>query len=157
VAIKERFKRDEWELLKILPFQVFILVAASDANVDSAEVEQFQRDMSTAAMYKDVLHRELMLDVVQGDMQSLLKKAMDTSTFTDRMRRMKSILQARLTMEEYQRFVASVFIDGLKIARASGGRPAGEGANISEDEKRALVVLAALFDLDINSLPKYYG
>jgi hypothetical protein len=53
--------------------------------------------------------------------------------------------------------VGSVFIDGLKIARASGGKPTGEGANVSEGEKRALVALAALFELDMSSLSKYYG
>jgi hypothetical protein len=157
MSIKDRFKRDEWDLLKVLPFQVFLLVAASDADVDKTELEEFDKDLRGAPFYKDAVHRELLLDVLTSDVDALLQQAMDTSQFADRIRRMKSILQSRLNQEEYQRFVASVFIDGLKIARASGNSPAGEGANISEDEKRGLVVLATLFDLDINSLSKYYG
>jgi len=157
MSIKEKFKKDEWELLKVLPFQVFLMVAASDADVDKRELEEFDKDLKGAPFYKDALHRDLLLDVLTSDINALLKQAMDTTKFAERIRRMKSILQAKLTVEEYQRFVGSVFIDGIKIARASGGRPTGEGANVSEDEKRALVALAALFDVDMSSLSKYYG
>jgi hypothetical protein len=157
MSIKEKFTKDEWDLLKVLPFQVFLMVAASDADVDKKELEEFDKDLRGAPFYKDALHRELLLDVLTSDINALLQQAMDTNKFADRIRRMKSILQSRLSGEEYQRFVGSVFIDGIKIARASGGRPTGEGANVSEDEKRALVALAALFDVDMSSLSKYYG
>jgi len=155
--MKEKFTNDEWELLKLLPFQVFVLVAGADQNIDKDEVAQLQADLKDAPFYKDPMHRELTIDILGSDINALIKKAMDMSTFVERASQMKQTLEAKLTVDEYQRFVASMFINGLKIARASGGGVFGRGDKVSEEEKRALVLFAALFGLDLDSMSKYFG
>ncbi len=32
--MKEKFTQEEWQLLKLLPFQVFVLVAGADGRID---------------------------------------------------------------------------------------------------------------------------
>jgi len=49
-----------------------------------------------------------------------------------------------------------MFINGLGIARASGGGFLGLGDKVSEEEKRALFLFAAMFELDMDSLSKFF-
>lgn len=155
--MRERFTQEEWELLKLLPFQVFVLVAGADQKIDEAEVAQLNEDLRTAPFYKDPLHRELFVDILTSDVNSLTKEAMDISRFVERANQIKVILREKLTPEEYQRFVASMFINGLKIARASGGGFLGLGDKVSAEEKRALFLFAAMFDLDLESLSRFFA
>ncbi|MBC7265112.1 MAG: hypothetical protein H5T64_12265 [Chloroflexi bacterium] len=155
--MKEKFSTEEWELLKLLPFQVFALVAGADKKVDQQEIAQLQKDLQDAPFYKDPLHKELAVDILTSDVSALISKATDASKFVDRANQIKGILKVKLTTEEYQRFVASMFINGLRIARASGGGVLGMGEKVSEEEKVALVMFATLFELDLQSVSKYFG
>lgn len=155
--MKEKFTTEEWGLLKLLPFHVFLLVAGADKNVDKEEIAQFDEEIKGAPFYKDPLHREIALDILTSDVGTLLQQAMDVSRFTERMARMKMVLQTKLTHDEYQRFVGSLFINGLKIARASGGSPLGMGDKVSQEEKVALAALATMFELDVNTIAKNFG
>jgi hypothetical protein len=155
--MKERFTPEEWSLLKTLPFQVFVLVAGSDKKIDKKEIEQLQKDLQSAAFYRDPLHREVAVDILTSDIDALIKQAMDVSQFAARASRIKTFLHEKLSSEEYQRFVGSLFVDGLKIARASGGGAFGMGDKVSDEEKLALAALATLFDLDVNTLSQYYS
>jgi len=154
--MREKFTQEEWELLKILPFQVFVLVAGADQKVDDAEVAQLQKDLQEAAFYKDPLHRELFVDILSSDINALIKEAMDLSKFVERANQMKATLKEKLTPEEYQRFVGSMFVNGLRVARASGGGFLGRGDKVSEEEKRALFLFAAMFDLNVEDLSKSF-
>jgi len=155
--MKEKFTTEEWGLLKLLPFHVFLLVAGADKNVDKEEIAQFDAEIKGAPFYKDPLHREIALDILTSDVGDLLRQAMDVSRFAERMTRMKTVLQTKLTHDEYQRFVGSLFINGLKIARASGGGPLGMGDKVSQEEKVALAALATMFELDVNTIAKNFG
>jgi hypothetical protein len=155
--MKERFTQEEWQLLKILPFQVFVLVAGADGRIDKEEVAQLQKDLRDAPFYKDVLHRELFVDILSSDINALIKEAADATKLAERAGKMKAILKQKLTPEEYQRFVGSMFINGLKVARASGGGILGLGDKVSEEEKRALTMFATLFELDVGNLSKLFG
>jgi hypothetical protein len=154
--MREKFTREEWELLKLLPFQVFALVAGADQKVDEAEVAQLQKDLQDAPFYKDPLHRELFVEILSSDISALIKEVMDFSKFPERANQMKAILKEKLTPDEYQRFVGSMFVNGLRVARASGGSFLGRGDKVSEEEKRALFLFAAMFDLDLESLSKSF-
>jgi len=154
--MKEKFTLEEWELLKLLPFQVFVLVAGADEKVDEKEVAQLQKDLRDAPYYKDPLHRELFVDILSSDINALIQKATDLSKFVERANQMKATLKAKLTPDEYQRFVGSMFVNGLRVARASGGGFLGRGDKVSEEEKRALFLFAATFDLDLESLSKSF-
>lgn len=154
--MKEKFTQEEWQLLKLLPFQVFVLVAGADGRVDKEEVAQLQKDLRDAPFYKDPLHRELFVDILSSDINSLIREAADATKLPARASQMKTILQQKLTPEEYQRFIGSMFINGVKVARASGGGILGLGDKVSEEEKRALALFAAMFDLDAANVSKLF-
>lgn len=46
--MKEKFTQKEWQLLKLLPFQVFVLVAGADGRIDKNEVAQLRKDLQDA-------------------------------------------------------------------------------------------------------------
>jgi hypothetical protein len=154
--MKEKFTSDEWELLKIFPFQIFVVVAGADLNIDEKEIEQFNKDLHIAPFYKDPLHKELFIDILSSDITKLLKKAMDVSKLVEHVNKIKNILKAKLTIDEYQRFTASMFVNAVKVAQASGGSIFG-GNKISDEEKRALLLLAGMFELDPGSIKKFFS
>jgi hypothetical protein len=155
--MKEKFTSQEWEQLKLLPFQVFVMVAGADSKIDEKEIEQLQADLRTAPFYKDPLHRDLFVDILTSDIMALIKKAMDVSGFVERATQIKGILKAKLSTDEYQRFVASMFVNGIKVANASGGGFLGRGSKISPEEQRALLVFASLYELDPGSTSKFFS
>ncbi len=155
--MKEKFTQEEWQLLKLLPFRVFVLVAGADGRIDKGEVEQLQKDFRDAPFYKDPLHRELFIDILSSDINALIQEAADVSKLAEQSSQMKAILKEKLTPEEYQRFLGSMFINGLKVARASGGGPLGLGEKVSEEEKRALTMFATVFELDLAAVSKSFA
>lgn len=155
--MKEKFSPAEWEFLKLLPFQIFVMVAGADSKIDKEEVERLNEDLRTAPYYKDPLHRELFVDLLTSDGNVLVKEVLDASKFLDRMNQMKALLKDRLTPDEYQRFVASMFVCGLNIARASGGGFLGRGDKVSSEEKIALSAFAAMFELAPDSLSRFFA
>ena len=154
--MKEKFSQEEWELLKLLPFQVFYLVAGADGKIDQEEIGQLQKDLRDAPFYKDALHKELSLDILSSDIKALIREAGDITKLAERTRQIKAFLKQKLTPEEYQKFLGSMFMNGVKIARASGGGVLGLGDKVSAEEKRALAAFAATFELDLANLSKLF-
>jgi len=155
--MKEKFTHEEWQLLKILPFQVFIMVAGADGRIDKDEIAQLQKDLRDAPFYKDELHKELLIDILSSDINSLIKEAGAATKVAERTSQMRTILKQKLTPDEYQRFLGSMFINGLKVARASGGGALGLGDKVSKEEKNALITFATIFELDLGSLSNLFG
>jgi len=155
--MKEKFTPEEWQLLKLLPFQVFVLVAGADGRIDKEEIAQLQKDLRDAPFYKDALHRELFIDIVSSDINALILEVADVSKLVERANRMKTVLKQKLTPDEYQSFLGSMFINGLKVARASGGGVLGLGDKVSEEEKRALATFAAIFEVNVGGLSKLFS
>ncbi len=154
--MKEKFTQEEWGLLKLLPFQVFIMVAGADGRIDKEEVGQLQKDLRDAPFYKDALHKELFMDILSSDINALIQEAGNATKLPERLSQMKIILKQKLAPEEYQRFLGSMFMNGVKVARASGGGVLGLGEKVSAEEKRALAVFAANFELDLANLSKLF-
>lgn len=155
--MKEKFTHEEWQLLKILPFQVFIMVAGADGRIDKDEIAQLQKDLRDAPFYKDELHKELLIDILSSDINALIKEAGAATKVVERTNQMRTILKQKLTPDEYQRFLGSMFLNGLKVARASGGGALGLGDKVSKEEKGALITLATIFELDLGSLSNLFG
>lgn len=145
--MKERFTNEEWELLKFLPFQIFTLVAAADGNVDNKEIGTFLKQLESAATLKDELHRQLLVDLVREDHQRFLEGSLDMEKTMKSAEVIKPILVDKLSSEEYQRFIGSLFVGGLHIANASGGF-LGMGSKVSKEEKAALAVFGAIYEFD---------
>ena len=87
---------------------------------------------------------------------TLIKEAGNVNKLAERTSQMKTFLKEKLTPEEYQKFLGSLFMNGVKVARASGGGVLGLGDKISAEEKRALAAFAAIFELDLANLSKLF-
>jgi len=150
--MKEKFSTEEWEDLKILPFAVFVVVAGADGKVDQKEVAEFATQVAQGAALKDPLHRELVVDIA-GSTGDLLAKATarGRSDFVDST---KAVLKSKLTEDEYQRFIGSLFISGLRVAKASGP---WFGDKVSNEEKKMLAGFGASWGLDVGSISKHFG
>ncbi|MCI4646173.1 MAG: hypothetical protein MRY64_15430 [Hyphomonadaceae bacterium] len=149
--MKERFTSEQWELLKYLPFQVFTAVAGADGNIDRKEIATFFDEIQKAALLKNELHREVMIELAQVNPEKYIRESMDFQKTIDSAELIKVFLKETLTESEFQDFVASVFITGIKVANASGGGWFG-GSKISKEERQALAVIAAVFELDLKRL-----
>ncbi len=148
--MKEKFDAAEWEELKLLPFMVFNVVAFADGNLDPKEVDEFSSRMMKSPLLIDPLHRELSMAIVGSDIGDLQKRSLDFSKLQDRFKAAKTTLRAKLTEEEYQRFVNSLLIDAKNVAAAAGG-------GVCEEETKALLTLALLLEIDLSAGKKYFS
>ena len=152
--MKERFTTEEWQSLKTLPFVVCVLTAAADGVIDQKEAEEIVRQLREGAALKDELHRELIVDITSsagGD-----QKPMNRQGAENTVQKIKGVLKDKLSDDEYQRFVGSLILSGLKVANSSGGF-LGMGNKVSKEEQAILGAIAALFDLDPSSVSKHFG
>lgn len=148
--MKEKFTPEEWEMLKALPFAAFGVVALADGKVNHKEAAEFNKRLQSAAGYKDPLHKELALDILVSDIPVLIARAAKVD-----LNSIKGFLGEKLTQDEYQRFLGSILIDVLAVARASGGF-LGRGA-VSDEESRALAVFGARFGIDLAAVKRLFG
>ena len=154
--MKERFSSEEWESLKILPVAVFVMVAGADGNVDQKEILEFATQIGKGGMLKDELHRELIVDI-SGNLKEVLQKVGNPQAAKNLVEETKGILKAKLSADEYQRFIGSLIISGVRVANASGGGFLGMGDKISKEEKTVLAAIAIAWDLDPQSISKHFS
>ena len=152
--MKERFSTEEWEDLKTLPIVVCVLTAAADGKVDQKEAREIVRQLREGAALKDELHRELIVDLASSG--GVAQKGMDRQGAENIVERVKGALKAKLSDDEYQRFISSLFLSGMRVASSSGGF-LGMGDKVSKEEKAMLGAIATLFDLDPVAIRKHFG
>lgn len=156
--MKERFKPREWERLQLAPHQVFVLVACADGELHKKEFNRFVDELGDAAAFKNELHREIMVDAL-ADAASEEDRIFERlnvvleSDVEQEIRGWADMLQDRLTRDEFQDFVASLWIFGMGIARATGGF-LGFGKKINEHEWAALAALAEWTEVDLDRLQR---
>ena len=118
--MKERFTAEEWEKLMHFQIDVPILVAFADGRFDEKEQREILSQAKDAGLLIDTLHRELYEDFIDNleaiAQSSKISSAKRWEDFSE----IKQILKRRLSQDEYERFIASVFINGIKVAKASG-------------------------------------
>lgn len=142
-GFKSRFAPDEWELVLSIPFLFFGTVAGSDNEISPAETKVLQERMTSGAFgYKDPLHREVALEILSTAVtaESLVQKVVAAGGPA----RVREVLRSKLTPDEYQGYVGSVWLDALAVAGAEGG--------ISDKEQEALNTDAVFFGLDLEAL-----
>lgn len=150
--MKNRFTKDEWEDLLILPFHLFILVAMADGEIQKEELKEFlDRTTQGALGYKNPLHKEVARGIIDGDAGEFFKAAAGAKGWDPNA--VKAMMKDKLTSDEYQGFIGSMFIDLLNIARASkkGGWFRRKKA-IAEDEQQRLAAIGLFWDLDLERL-----
>ncbi|MGZ8567598.1 MAG: hypothetical protein ACXWXS_11165 [Actinomycetota bacterium] len=147
--MKDRFTTEEWELVTCVPIQAFGVVAGADQQVEQKEFEEFSGRMVRGALgYKDPLHRELAQDLISSDIPKLIQRSTEADIGET-----KALLRSKLTPDEYQSFLGSVFIDSLAVARASGM----PGAEISDKEQTMLAAFGLAWEIDLEALQRLFS
>ena len=149
--MKDRFSVQEWELLKYLPYQIFLLVAAADGHIDDRELEKFNVQMSELKQLKSELHRDLLTDFVQEGGNKDVRELLDWENAINETDIIKPLLKDKLSETEYQEFVTSIFLNALEVAQASGDGPIPHNA-VSEKEAEVLTGFASLYEVDVSFL-----
>lgn len=148
MSMKDRFSAEEWELLCYLPFQVFVMVSAADGKIDNKEWDAFDEGFRSAAMLKNELHRELLIGLLQSDMKKYIEGSVNFQKNLHSAELLRPILREKLNPQEYQDFLISVFYDGVRVARASGGGFMSSSP-ISREEAQALATIAGIYEIDL--------
>ena len=147
--MKDRFKPDEWEIVRCVPIQAFGIVAGADMEPDQKEFEEFAKRMLQGGMtYKDQLHREVAQEFASDDLQKRIQKAAEVDVSQT-----KALLKGKLSAEEYQSFLGSIFIDALAVARATGA----SGAEVSEQEQTMLAAFGMAWEIDLEEVQRIFG
>lgn len=148
MSLKDKFTAAEWNSLKGLPFQFFSFIALADGEVDDEEFEDLREQFRNAAFFKDMLHRELMLDILQNDdLMALLKANAGRTACVKAAPAIKSLLKKKLSDGDYNHFMASLFYTAYGTANVSGVGNSGQGAKVSREEDFALDVLLGLYEI----------
>lgn len=143
-----RFTTEEWRLVLAFPFHVAVMAASGggeDELSDKEKKELRKRVVMTAKAGLDPLHKQACseyrseLRSVRGNGVTPLEHCMNVSEAGPT--RVRMILTGKLSNEEYNRFLESVFIDAVNICKADG---------LSQKEVEALTTMAAVYDLDLN-------
>lgn len=141
--MQERFSEEEWNVLMGLPAQLLMMVGMVDGEFDEKErAEANQRLLRAASADPDPLYRELASAMFRSGttLESDMARANPT--------RCRQILQDNLSREEYQRFLMSVFVDGLAVASVSGkGRrnPFRPKPDVVSDQEKGFLAAWASF------------
>jgi hypothetical protein len=164
-TMRERFTEDEWTLVRHVPADAFLMVAMSDGTMEDEEQAVFAQELTSAHLLMNPLHREVSedLDMNRGGHLSeelQFQVAETAAEMVPRIARTKTLLKEKLTEDEYQGFVGSVFVTGLKVARSAGGQKGGifrkETGPISDEEQKALVTFATAYEVDPQALQQYF-
>ncbi len=146
MSMQERFTDDEWQMLIGLPAQLLMMVGMVDGEFDAKErAEANQRLLRAAAGDPDPLYRELASAMFHSG------TGLESDAARADPARCRQILQDNLSGEEYQRFLMSVFVDGLAVARASGKtrrnpfRPKPDV--VADEEKQILGAWASFYGM----------
>jgi hypothetical protein len=152
--MKDRFNAEEWNDLLILPFHLFIAVAMADGEVQKAELKEFlERTTQGALGYKDPMHKEVARGIIDGDTGELLKAGTTASGWDPK--NVKSMMKEKLTSDEYQGFIGSMFIDLLNIAKASKKGKWFRKKGIGKDEQERLAAVGLFWDLDLGRMAAF--
>jgi len=149
--MKERFSPTEWNDVMILPFHLFTAIALADGEIQKEELKEFlERTTRGALGYRDPLHKEVARGIIDGDQGELLKAAGGATGWDPK--RVKSMMKEKLTTDEYQGFIVSMFIDLLNIAKASKKGKWFRKKAIGEDEQQRLAAIGVFWDLDLGRM-----
>lgn len=159
--MRERFSDEEWALVRHVPVDAFLMVAMVDGRLEEEETDSFADELTHAEAMVDPLHREVAedLDMARGGKlgeELAFQAAEDAAQMKSRIDGTRAMLREKLTADEYNSFVASSMITGMKVARAAGGgRIFHRKEKVSDREKTALAAFAAAYELDPGALDKF--
>ena len=146
---KSSFTDSEWQTLLFTPLWVFFAVAGADQNVDEKEVESFTNELQQAVFFKEPLVRDVLLGLA-GDFQKIMEAFQkDRRDVLAGLNDAGSLLDTKATTDSANNFKRAMLLIGRNIAQASGGGPLGMGDKVSDQEKQAIVLVAAALKVKI--------
>lgn len=141
-----QFSFEEFELLRRVPFVVFLMVACSDGKLDQKEVAKFVELLAGSGKYDNPLFTRIVTNVIT-DIPAMLNAVLgEQPDISAQLREVRRVVDARAGFEAGEAFAHVLLSMGHDIASASGGF-FGFGSKISKDEKAALAHLAACLGL----------
>jgi hypothetical protein len=143
-TFRSRFTAGEWDQVLQAPWIFFGMAAQSDGTIDDVEAREFAGRLTQGSLlYKDPLHREVAAAMTSASSDVMVKAmASDPSS-------LRELLKRKLTPEEYQSFVSSMWIDANAVAHVSDG--------LSDEETKALTALALFFEVDVMGIKGRFG
>lgn len=152
--MKDRFSTEEWNALLILPFHLFTVVALADGEIQKEELKEFlDRTTAGALGYRDLLHKEVARGIIDGDTGEFFAAATSASGWDPK--QVKQTMKEKLTSDEYQGFIGSLFIDLINIAKASKTGKWFRKKAIDEKEQERLAAIGLFWDLDLGRMEAF--
>lgn len=149
--MRNRFTEQEWTDLLILPFHLFTAVALADGEIQKEEMKEFlERTTRGALGYKDQLHKEIARGIIDGDTGELLKAGTGATGWDPKS--VKQMMKEKLTSQEYQGLIGSLFIDLLNIAKASKKKGWFRKKGIEKEEQERLAAIGLFWELDLGQM-----
>ena len=137
------FTDTEWQTLLFVPLWTFVACAGADRNIDEKEQAAFAKELGEAALYKNVLAREVL-----GTLASSLSTVMpafqaDSRNFLTGLSNAADVLDQKVPTNDANDFKKAVLGVGIQVCQASGGGFMGKGDKISDEEKKYWAMCAA--------------
>jgi len=128
---------------------VFTTVASADKNIDPKELEALAKEIQEAPLYKDELVREVLLSVGMDLSNLMTQYQADSRNVMVGLQDVAALLKRKASAENGENFKKSLLLIGGNVAKASGGGGIFRRDPISDEEKKALVMVAMWLDLKL--------
>ena len=146
MVAREVFTPEEWQTLQFAPLWVFVAVAGADGKIDKKEIAALAKEISEALLFKGKLVREVLMSIAADFDNIWMKFQADPRMALNGLQEVGQLLDAKSSVDEAARFKGAMLLIGRNIAEASGKL---FGPKISEEEKRALVLIAAALKVPV--------
>jgi len=151
---ENNFSAQDWSVLCYVPLWVFQEVAKADGTVSIRERNSLLNEINLNEAYKSGLAKEILAVLMHNWSTVIEKFNSQPKTYQQGLTKACEILNNFSDQKEVALFKTSMFIIGIKIAKASGERVNlfDDWRNIDELEKETLREIANLLELDSNTV-----
>lgn len=139
MAYRNSFTYSEWQTLLFAPLWSFNAVAAIDGKVDDKEAEALAKEVAEASLYKNPLAEEVLTDLGASFASVFSAYRVDNRSVLDGLKEAAQLVDFKTMPDIALGFKKAIIGIGVQVANASGGV---FGSKMSEDEKKALVLVA---------------
>jgi hypothetical protein len=149
MSTQASFTPEEWRTLQFAPLWTFTIVAGADRNIDEKEIQALAKELQEAVLFKEPLVRDVLYSVASDFSNVMLQYKKDSRDTIVGLREAAGILDKKATSQQARNFKGAMLLIGRNVAGASGGGLLGLGSKISDEEKAALVLVAAALGVSL--------
>jgi len=139
MSYRSSFSYSEWQTLLFAPLWSFNAVAAIDGKVDDKEAEALAKEVADASLYRNELASEVLGDLGASFASVFSAYRADSRSVLDGLREAAQLVDRKTIPDIALGYKKAIIGVGVQVANASG---AMFGSKMSEDEKKALVLVA---------------